>query len=122
MTIEQKKEHILRCIKLGMDNYSSYIVATCTTEEIDLLDKDELFQSLIEQQYKLAEYDLLKDHEIAMRTAINRGNANPVQWRLEKLNPDKWGNGKGKSDGTGRTLPPGTIILVGKEVDDNDTE
>jgi len=120
MTIEQKKEHVLRCVKLGMDSYSAYIVATCTVEEIALLDDDVYFQSLIEQQNKIAEYDLLKNHEVATRIAINRGNANPVQWRLEKLNPNKWGNGKGGD--TEKTLPPGTIILVGEETDDNDTK
>ena len=121
MTLEQKKEHVLRCIKLGLDSYASYIVSMCTVEEIEELDNDELFQSLIEQQNKIAEYELLKNHEIATRIAINRGNANPVQWRLEKLNPDKWGNGK--HDVEDKKLPPGTIILVGEEVDnDSDTE
>lgn len=119
MELSGKKEHVLRCTKLGMDFFSSCVIATCTIDEMALLEKDESFQMQILQQEKIAEYELLKDHNIASRIAINRGNASPVQWRLAKINPKRWGDGK-KDDGPFEGIPGGSIILVGKSNDNSD--
>ena len=94
MNLRNKKEHVLRCIRLGMDLYQAEILAECTVEEIEYLDKDEDFQLLVKQEAILEEYQLLEKHEIAMEIALSRGNTMAIQWKLEKLNPKKWGKEK----------------------------
>lgn len=90
MELKQKKEHVLRCIKLGMDIYKAYIVAECTEEEVDLLNNDDKFQNIIIQRQALQEYDLLLKHNVAMDLAEKKGNAKPIEWRLKILNPEKY--------------------------------
>ncbi len=94
MDFENKKDHILRCIKLGLDLYQAEILSECTVEEIDKLDDDEHFQLLVQQEAILEEYELLEKHKTAMDLASSRGNTSAIQWKLEKLNPKKWGNDK----------------------------
>ena len=91
MELDKKQEHVLRCIKLGMDLYSSYIVAQCTQEEIDILDEDEEFIARIEFEQKLQEQDLLKQHSEAALLAGMKGNTHGFEWMLGKINPGRWG-------------------------------
>ncbi len=112
MTIEQKKDHILRCIKLGMELYKAELIAECTEVEIKEIAEDELFLKRIEQQYALEEYSLLMKHNVALEISKTRGNANPIQWKLSKLNPKRW-DIKDKSLEL-RTPIPMQVNLVGK--------
>jgi hypothetical protein len=116
MTLEQKKEHILRCIKLGMELYRAELVAECTDEEIMLIEKDEIFMKKIQQRYALQEYELLLKHNTALDLAKSRGNATPIQWRLSKLNPSKWDS----KDKELKIKPPEAIQvnLTGRKVED----
>lgn len=92
MDIDSKKEHIMRCIDLGMDFFKSCLSSGCTDEEIEKLELDESFQKQVEIKYSLAEYNLLMKHNTALEVAKMKGNATPIQWRLDKLNPKKYGN------------------------------
>lgn len=91
MTLEQKKEHSLRCIKLGMDIADSLFIAECTDEEMDKLLEDEAYLNQVKLVQKLEEMALLKKHNIALQIGIQRGNTKPIEWRLGKLNARKWG-------------------------------
>jgi hypothetical protein len=112
MNLESKKQHILRCIKLGMDLYRACIVATCTPAEIELIESDERFSDMVDAQLAMAEYDLLEMHDIAMRNAAQEGKTTAIQWKLGKLNP-KWENKE--KDLNIRTPEVVTVILKGKK-------
>lgn len=90
MELKEKKQHIIRCIKLGMSLFKAQLISECTDEEITILNNDEIFLNRIEQQYAIEEYALLLKHNSAIEIARDKGNANPIQWRLAKLNPDDW--------------------------------
>jgi len=85
---------ILNYINLGMEINKAYILSEITKEDIEELDKDEDFQKDIEVTEIILEKDLLERHNTAMEIAVNKGNANAVQWKLEKINPDRWGTKK----------------------------
>jgi len=117
MTIEQKKEHILRCVKLGMELYRAELVSECTLEEIELIENDKLFLKRIEQQYAIEEYSLLTKHNVALNIAQSRGNASPIQWKLGKLNPKRWDT---KDKDTVLKVPGSIQVnLVGKGIENS---
>lgn len=111
MTLEEKKSHILRCVRLGMDFLSASLVAECTDEEVDFLENDKKFSKRLLIENALEEERLLTKHNAAIEEAIIKGKANPVQWKLEKLNPRRWG-----SKGTNNIQPeiPVSVNLVGR--------
>lgn len=45
MELEEKKEHILRLVPLGVDFFSACIEARCSREEMTILEEDEELQS-----------------------------------------------------------------------------
>jgi len=92
VNIKQKKEHILRCIRLGMDLFSAALIAECTDEELETLENDPKFNKRIKIEYAIEEERLLNKHNTAIEEAVIKGNAHSVQWKLEKLNPGRWGN------------------------------
>ena len=94
MTLDEKKEHIIRFVGLGMDFLGSSILAECTDEERDVLEKDEAFQRRITFEDKQAELRLLERHDECIKYAIRKGNAQPIQWRLELLNKRYKNDGK----------------------------
>ena len=96
MLLENKKEHILRCVKLGLNLYEAEIITECTEEEIEILDNDDEFKKQVKQQKVLEEYDLLTRQEQAISVAIDRGGSAGVQWKLERINPSRWA---GKEEG-----------------------
>jgi len=112
MTLEQKKEHILRCVKLGMELYKAELISECTLEETELIEEDKLFLKRIEQQYAISEYELLTKHNTVLSLAESKGNAGPIQWKLGKLNPKRWDS---KDKDTVLKVPEALQInLVGK--------
>ena len=119
MTLVNKKEHILRCIQLGMELFKAELVAECTEEEMDEIANDEHFAEIVEQYQAIHEYDLLTKHQTAMDIQISTGRSGAVQWKLEKINPGRWG----KDD---ETIPPDLsklkVSLVGKGLDEDKAE
>jgi len=91
MELVDKKEHIIRCIKLGMDQYSSCIISQCTEEELKLLDEDKVFKQEVLFTQKLQERDLLEQHSEASLIAGMKGNTHGFEWRLERMNPEQFG-------------------------------
>jgi len=98
MTFQAKKEQIFRFFRLGIEIYQAEILAGCSVEEIELLDNDEHFKLQLQEEEILEEYELLEKHQDGMNIALKRGNTSAVQWKLEKLNPNKWGSQKQKVD------------------------
>lgn len=95
MEIEQKKKHIIRCIKLGMDLNSSMIVSQCTNDEMELLESDEGFIREIKFRQHLMEAELLDKHRLGRNLAVTKGNTKPIEWMLERVNKERWSS---KSD------------------------
>jgi len=118
MDIESKKEHILRCIQLGMEPIEAQFVSECTVEEMDEIDQDESFVKKIRNYQALAEYSLLQKHEAAMLSQLSEGKTAAAQWKLERLNPGKWG----KEDSNKQTDPLNlNVTLTGKDPTDDDS-
>lgn len=92
MELSDRKEHIMRCIKLGMDLTSSMYCAECSESEIALLEKDEDFQSRIKTQQSIEEYNLLQDFDRGVEIAVSKGNTSGLQWKLAHINKRRWGN------------------------------
>ncbi len=91
MTLDQKKEHTFRCIKLGMSIEDALFIAECTDAEIDELMEDEKYQQEIKLVQKLEEMELLRKHNVAMDVGIQKGNTRPMEWRLAKMDPNRYG-------------------------------
>jgi hypothetical protein len=117
MKFKAKKDHILRCVKLGMELERAYLVAECTEKEIEKLDKDERFKHLVDVQLALAENELLTRHELATKVAAVKGNTAGIQWKLSQINT-KWSN---KDRGETPFFPNKIQVeLVGRSVDTNE--
>ena len=110
MTLQQKKEHILRCVRLGMELFQAELVAECTTKEIETIDKDKKFLERVNQYYAIEEYDLLVKHNNAMALAAVTGKTGAIQWKLERINPGRWGK---EEEGVLKNIPNLTVSLVG---------
>ena len=95
MELENRKEHVLRCIKLGMDLNSSMYCAECTASEIDFLTKDEEFTAIVKTYQSIEEYNLLVDFELARGMQVQKGNTSATQWKLERTNKERWTNSTG---------------------------
>ena len=112
MELVDKKEHIIRGIKTGLDLYSSMIIATCTSHEIKELEDNEEFKGEVLFAQKYLEQALLEAHTAASNISQTKGGTHGVEWMLEKLNPERFGKS------TKVTLPPGggaSIYLPEKE-------
>ena len=90
--LNQKIEHAIRCIKLGMTLEDSLFIAECTDDEMETLYDDEAFLRKVKLHQKLEEMDLLKQHNIAMEIATSRGNTKPIEWKLGIMNNKRWGS------------------------------
>lgn len=94
MDLEGKKEHVLRCIKLGMGLYESMIVSECTVEEVELLNSDEKFNSKIQLHQYIEEKSLLEKFNTAIEAQLKYGNTKGLEKKLAKINPDRWDDKK----------------------------
>ena len=110
MTIVQKKEHILRCVKLGMELFQAELVAECSVEDIDKIEEDKSFLREVKNYYAYAEFDLLERHETAMNNQLIEGKTSAAQWKLERMNPTRWGKDDSKQ---APELPNLSVNLTG---------
>lgn len=90
MKFDEKKQLIYECVRLGMDLYESTLLAECTDEEAKELNNDITFQKRVAYNELVKERDLLQMHDEAIRIAIDKGDAKGVQWRLERLRPERY--------------------------------
>jgi len=118
MQLKERKEHILRLIKLGMELYKASLVAGCSEEEIEQLENDKVFKLKIEAYKAISEKELLDRLEDAMDIAVDRGNSSAIQWKLERLNPKKWGSKEMDRDFINPNI---TIELAGRHSNDKDS-
>ena len=95
MDMETKKDIVKRCVTLGMDLYSSMIVAEMTDVEIAQLEEDEDFKRRMMVHQKIHEKDLLEHINTCISANVRYGNSTEVRWLLSKLNPKRFGNGAG---------------------------
>ncbi len=117
MELEQKKEHALRCIRLGMSLEDSLFISECTVEEMDMLEQDDQFLTSVERQQKLEEMALLKQFNIASEIAVSRGSTKPLEWKLGLLNSKRY-----SSKSTNINIMPENqlpVVLTGAKVNDN---
>lgn len=113
MELDQKKEHALRCIKLGMSLEDSLFVSECTDKEIDILTEDEEFLHDVKMQQKLEEMELLRTHNIALQIASRKGKSRPIEWKLGIMNGDRYGAKSTVNVDSAKAHLP--VMLVGKE-------
>lgn len=114
MELEQKKEHVIRCIKLGMTLDDSLFLAECTDDELECLQDNEDFLKLVKLHQKLEEMNLLKQHNMAMEISASRGNTKPMEWKLGIIHKNRWGS-KLQVEGAGDLIPRTVnVTLVGK--------
>ena len=76
---------------MGMELINAELVAECSIKEIEKIEKDKEFMDSVDRQYAVQEFELLKKHNMAMDIAVCRGQANAVQWKLGKINRQRWG-------------------------------
>lgn len=91
MKLEYKKEQILRLVPLGIDLDRAFIYSECTDEDIIKLKNDASFNRELQIREILEEKRLLQEHRKALKKQVNRGITTGVQWKLAKINPEKWG-------------------------------
>ncbi len=91
MELDDRKEHIIRCIKLGMDLDSSMYCAECTASEMELFKKDADFLHTVKMWQGLEEKNLLEDFDQAMSIQLAKGVTSAAQWKLSKINKPRWG-------------------------------
>lgn len=92
-----KKAVIINCIQLGMEKYKAYLLAELTEEEIEKIDEDKDFQNELEIISIIKEKHLLEKYEEIIDISVSRGNANPIQWLLGKLNK-RWSSNDSNLD------------------------
>ena len=90
MELKDKRKYVKECVRLGMSFERAAIVSLMTPDEIEEAEKDTAFQHELEVVVANAEKSLLENHLIAEREAINKGNAAPTQWKLERMFPERW--------------------------------
>lgn len=107
MEYNLKKDYILQVVKTGITLEKAFILAEASENEIESLKLDKSFLRDLEVQAIIEEKRLLELFNDGMEIATSKGNTNPIQWRLSKLDPVRWGKGentdsKGK-DNTAKT-------------------
>ncbi len=116
MSLNEKRDRIIQCVKLGMEWLRAALVAECTEEEIDELENDANFMHKIQVNDAIEEVRLLEKHNDAISEAVVRGSATAVQWKLEHINPGRWGSKE--LYGLAATNPTDIVInLVGRKSD-----
>jgi hypothetical protein len=113
---DKKRDLILRCVKLGMEWYRAALIAECTEEELEFIESDPTLLRKFKAYEAIEEMRLLEKHEIAIEEGIYKGNASAVQWKLERINPDRW-SAKASASSTPVEFGNVAINLVGKNPD-----
>lgn len=89
--LTDKQQKVLELVKLGMSMYKAQLIAGCDDDEMSSMNNDAYFSSRVELAKAHKEHELLNLHDEAIQNAIVRGDAKPIQWRLEKLDPEQYG-------------------------------
>lgn len=92
--LEGKKEIFLELIQLGMDPDKASLIAELSEEQVKELSNDESFNNEIACRLAYEEKRLLDIHMKACQIQASKGSTSGIQWKLSKLNPDRWGDKK----------------------------
>ena len=95
MALEDRKATILNCVGLGLSYAQAEILAECTAEETELLDKDEAFQARVKFKAESLKRTLLERVLRASEMNEAYGSTTETRWLLEKLDKERFGSGKG---------------------------
>ena len=61
-------------------------------KEMEALEKDEEFMRRVEITKAILEMNLIERHDNAMEIQLAQGKTGATQWKLERINPSRWGN------------------------------
>lgn len=110
MSLDNKKRIITECVTLGMDLDRAMLVAECDESENVALREDASFMHDVNARSAINERVLLNklDECMELNTAI--GRSDEVRWKLERINPSKWG--KGGSVGKTNDAPVAASVQI----------
>ena len=117
MNLKDKKEQILRLIKLGMELYRAELVLGCSEEEIKKIEEDLNFNQRVKEHEAISEKELLDKLEDAIDFGVDKGKSSAIQWKLERINAKRWGS----KEMDNKYIPNVSIELVGRKPNDKDS-
>lgn len=94
MAIEERKASILNCVALGLSYAQAEVLAECSVEEMEQLSKDEAFQARVRFKAESLKRTLLERILGAVDQNAAYGTTTEARWLLEKLDKERFGNGK----------------------------
>ena len=96
MELREKVDLIYRFIRLSMPLYSAEILAECTQEEIDILEKDKEFQRTVEWHRHNETKRLLETMDRVIDSNTSKGVSTELRWKLAHLDPTSYGDASAK--------------------------
>lgn len=88
----EKRELIYSCIRLGMEKEKAYIIACLSEKEIQETENNPELQERFRFYECEEERKLLAIYKREEDNIAKKGNLKPIQWKLERINPGRWGN------------------------------
>jgi len=108
MSIEDRKASVLNCIGLGLSYAQAEVLAECSAEEREQLAADEMFQARVAYKAESLKRRLLESIIGACEMNVAVGTTTEARWLLEKLDKERFGNGKSAGD----ALSEGSSVQV----------
>lgn len=99
MTLQNKKDTILRLLALGMPQERCFLYAEVTAEENDALRADELFMRRVGFIPLQEEEKLLTKLDTTMEIAAMKGKSDDIRWKLALFDKGRYGSGVGTGSG-----------------------
>lgn len=91
MTIEEKKAHVYRLVKLGMSRDEAELLAGFSLDEQEALERDGVYLARCRLQRIVEERDLLEHLDDVIEDNVLKGVSTELRWKLERMNPERWG-------------------------------
>lgn len=106
------KDTIQNALSSGMSYSDALLLAGASDMQIEILDKDTMFQMECSQIARHFELNLLNTLKDTIEIQASKGKDHGVTWLLSKINPSRWGGG---DDDTGANV--GSIVINTQPVD-----
>lgn len=91
MTLDEKKAHVYRLVKLGMSRDEAELLTGLSLEDQETLDRDPVYLANCRVQKLIEERDLLLHLDDIVEDNAIKGVSTEIRWKLERLNPQRWG-------------------------------
>jgi hypothetical protein len=104
MALDERKSAILNCVGLGLSYAQAEILAECSADDSIALQSDTQFQARVKfKQESLKRVLLERIIDVSEKNAAY-GTSTEARWLLEKLDKERFGNGKSaeQSDPSGQ--------------------